>query len=114
MDDERLLHLREEQWAQIEGAFPQRRGWSGLKRKINNRQAFEAVLHRARVGCPWRVLAENFYDLHYAPLAQRAALLLWPWQPLAHRHRPSQPPGAALHPPRAADAAGDEGEVATD
>ena len=46
------LHLSDAQWTQIEAAFPQRRGRSGLERKISNRLAFEAVLHRERTGCP--------------------------------------------------------------
>ena len=64
MDNERLLHLSDEQWAQIENSFPQRRGRSGFERKISNRQAFEAVLHRARVGCPWRDLPGEYGDDH--------------------------------------------------
>ena len=52
MDEERLFHLSDEQWAQIEGMFPQRRGTSGFERKISNRLACEAVLYRARTGCP--------------------------------------------------------------
>ena len=49
---------------QIEGAFPQRRGTSGFERKISNRLAFEAVLHRARTGCPWRDLPGEYGDDH--------------------------------------------------
>jgi transposase len=64
MDDERLLYLSDEPWAQVEAAFPQRRGQSGFERKISNRQAFEAVLHRARVGCPWRDLPGAYGDHH--------------------------------------------------
>ena len=64
MDDERLLHLSNAQWAQVEAAFPQRRGRSGFERKISNRQAFEAVLHRARVGCSWRDLPSAYGDDH--------------------------------------------------
>ena len=64
MDDERLFHLSDEQWAQIERAFPQRRGTSGFERKISNRLAFEAVLYRARVGCPWRDLPSEYGDDH--------------------------------------------------
>lgn len=64
MDDERLLHLSDEQWAQIEGAFPQRRGTSGFARKISNRLAFEAVLYRERTGCPWRDLPSAYGDDH--------------------------------------------------
>ncbi len=64
MDDERLLHPSDEEWAQIESAFPQRRGQSGFERKISNRQAFEAVLHRARVGCPWRDLPAAYGGNH--------------------------------------------------
>ena len=37
---------------------------SGFERKISNRQAFEAVLHRARVGCPWRDLPAAYGDDH--------------------------------------------------
>ena len=62
--EDRLLHLSDEQWAQIESAFPQRRGRSGFERKISNRQAFEAVLYRARVGCPWRDLPSAYGDDH--------------------------------------------------
>ena len=64
MDDERLLHLSDEAWAQVEAAFPQRRGRSGFERKISNRQAFEAVLYRARVGCSWRDLPAAYGDDH--------------------------------------------------
>ena len=62
MDDERLLHLSDAQWAQIEAAFPQRRGTSGFERKISNRLAFEAVLYRERTGCPWRDLPSEYGD----------------------------------------------------
>ena len=64
MDEDRLLHLSDEQWAQVEAAFPQRRGRSGFERKISNRTAFEAVLYRARVGCPWRDLPDAYGDDH--------------------------------------------------
>ena len=64
MDDDRLVHLSDEQWAQVEAAFPQRRGRSGFERKISNRQAFEAVLYRQRVGCSWRDLPGAYGDHH--------------------------------------------------
>ena len=64
MDEERLWHLSDEQWAQVEGAFPQRRGTSGFERKISNRLAFEAVLFRARTGCPWRDLPSAYGEHH--------------------------------------------------
>ena len=64
MDDERLLHLSDAQWTQVEAAFPQRRGRSGFARKISNRTAFEAVLYRARVGCSWRDLPSAYGDNH--------------------------------------------------
>lgn len=64
MDDERLLHLSDEQWTQIVAAFPQRRGHSGFERKISNRMAFEAVLYRQRTGCPWRDLPTAYGDDH--------------------------------------------------
>ncbi len=56
MDEERLFQLSDEQWAQSEVAFPQRRGRSGFERKLSNRLACEAVLYRERTGCPWRDL----------------------------------------------------------
>ena len=59
-----MVHLSDEQWGQVESAFPQRRGQSGFERKISNRQAFEAVLHRARTGCPWRDLPDACGDDH--------------------------------------------------
>lgn len=64
MDEERLLHLSDAQGAQIEAAFPQRRGCSGFERKISNRLAFEAVLYRERTGCPWRDLPGAYGDDH--------------------------------------------------
>ncbi len=64
MDDDRLLHLSDEQWARVEGAFAQRRGRSGFERKISNRLAFEGVLYRARVGCLWRDLPGEYGDHH--------------------------------------------------
>lgn len=60
MDEDRLWHLSDEPWAQVEGAFPQRRGQSGFERKISNPLAFEAVLFRARTGCPWRDLPGEY------------------------------------------------------
>ena len=62
MDEEGLFHLSDAQWAQVEGAFPQRRGTSGFERKISHRLAFEAVLFRARTGCPWRDLPGEYGD----------------------------------------------------
>ena len=62
MNDERLWHLSEEQWREIEGAFPQRRGESGLEAKITNRVIFEAVLFRTRPGCAWRDLPSAYGD----------------------------------------------------
>lgn len=56
--------MSDAQWAQVEGAFPQRRGTSGFERKISHRLAFEAVLFRARTGCPWRDLPGEYGDHH--------------------------------------------------
>ena len=61
---DRLLHLSDKQWAQIEDSFPQRRGRSGFERKISNRLAFEAVLYRQRTGCPWRDLPSAYGGQH--------------------------------------------------
>ena len=60
----RLLHLSDAQWAQIEQSFPQRRGRSGFARQISNRLAFEAVLFRQRTGCPWRDLPAAYGHPH--------------------------------------------------
>ena len=62
--EDRLLHLNDAQWAQIEAAFPQRRGRSGFEQKISHRTAFEAVLYRERTGCPWRDLPPAYGDDH--------------------------------------------------
>ncbi len=59
-----MFHLSDEQWAQIEGAFPQRRDQRGFECKIGNRLAFEAVLFRARTDCPWRDLPGEYGDDH--------------------------------------------------
>lgn len=64
MNEERLFHLSEEHWSQIEGAFPQRRGESGFEAEIPNRTVFEAVLFRARTGCAWRDLPTAYGDDH--------------------------------------------------
>ena len=64
MDEERLFHLSDAQWAQIEGAFPRRRGQSGFEQKISHRLAFAAVLHRLRSGCSWRDLPSAYGDHH--------------------------------------------------
>ena len=68
MDDERLLHLSDEQWAQVEAAFPQRRG-----RRVSSARSATAWLSRpcftahARavrgVTCPTR-LRRRPHDLH--------------------------------------------------
>ena len=63
-NEDRLLHLNDVQWAQIEAAFPQRRGRSGFEQKISNRLAFEAVLYRERTGCPWRDLPSAYGNDH--------------------------------------------------
>ena len=60
----RLYQLSDAQWAEIEAAFPQRRGKSGFEQKISNRTAFEAVLYRERTGCPWRDLPVAYGDDH--------------------------------------------------
>ena len=65
MDEKRFWHLSDEQWAQVEGAFPHRRGRSGFERKISHRLAFEAVLYRRlRSGCSWRDLPAVYGDHH--------------------------------------------------
>ena len=64
MNDERLVHLSDEQWSQVEATFPQRRNQSGFGRKISNRQAFEAVFYRVQVGYPWRHLPGEYGAPH--------------------------------------------------
>lgn len=49
--------LTDEQWARIEPILPVRRG---PKSKIGERMFIDAVLYRAKTGCPWRDLPERF------------------------------------------------------
>ena len=60
----RQQQLNDEQWAQIEGLFPSQPGRKGFAQSVSNRQVFEAVLYRERVGCPWRDLPDAFGPWH--------------------------------------------------
>ena len=56
--------MSDDQWAEIEDCFPQRKGRRGFAAKVPNRKAFEAVLYRERTGCPWRDLPEVYGFWH--------------------------------------------------
>ena len=60
MNTDRTQYLRDEGWAMISGYFPEQGGNKGFWSVIDNRTAFEAIVYRFRVGCPWRDLPESF------------------------------------------------------
>lgn len=60
----RLLYLTPEQWRRIDYLFPRPHGRKGFVQSVSNRKAFEAVLYRARTGCPWRDLPGSFGPWH--------------------------------------------------
>ena len=63
-DPSRLYWFSEEQWRQIEAVFPRPNGNKGFAQAVPNRQACEAVLFRARTGCPWRDLPAAYGPWH--------------------------------------------------
>ena len=50
--------LTDKQWERLSGLLPERR--PGPVSKLGDRNFIDAVLYRARVGCPWRDLPERF------------------------------------------------------
>ena len=62
--EERLYQLREEQWERLEKYFPRAKGRKGFAQKVGSREVLEAVLYRARVGCPWRDLPRAYGPWH--------------------------------------------------
>ena len=63
-DQGRLYWFSEAQWRQIEAVFPRPNGKKGFAQEVPNRQACEAVLFRARTGCPWRDLPAAYGPWH--------------------------------------------------
>ena len=63
-DPSRLYWFSEQQWQQIEAVFPRPHGKKGFAQEVPNRQACEAVLFRARTGCPWRDLPAVYGPWH--------------------------------------------------
>jgi transposase len=63
-DPSRLYWFSEQQWRQIEAVFPRPHGKKGFAQAVPNRQACEAVLFRARTGCPWRDLPAAYGPWH--------------------------------------------------
>ena len=63
-DPSRLYWFSEPQWQQIEAVFPRPNGKKGFAQEVPNRQACEAVLFRARTGCPWRDLPAVYGPWH--------------------------------------------------
>jgi transposase len=60
----RLYQLSPEQWRRIDYLFPRPHGRKGFAQSVSNRKVFEAVLFRARAGCPWRDLPGRFGPWH--------------------------------------------------
>jgi transposase len=63
-DPSRLYWFSEPPWQQIEAVFPRPKGKKGFAQEVPNRQACEAVLFRARTGCPWRDLPAVYGPWH--------------------------------------------------
>lgn len=61
---ERLLSLTPEQWRRIDFLFPRPHGRKRFAQSVSNRKVLEAVLFRARVGCPWRDLPGSYGPWH--------------------------------------------------
>ena len=61
---DRLYQLGDAEWARIADCFPRRRGNRGFRQTIPSRDAFEAVLLRARAGCAWRDLPGEYGHWH--------------------------------------------------
>jgi transposase len=50
--------LTDQQWERLQGQLPTRR--PGPASKLGDRRFIDAVLYRAKTGCPWRDLPERF------------------------------------------------------
>ncbi len=61
MDDTRLL-LTDAAWLKIAAALRQAKSLAGAPPDLSDRDFLEAVLYRARTGCPWRDLPARFGD----------------------------------------------------
>src|SRR5215211_4909599 len=61
---ERLWTLGDREWERIRAFFPRANGRKGFAQEIPSRKVFEAVLHRLRVGCPWRDLPKDYGFWH--------------------------------------------------
>ncbi|MES2568619.1 MAG: transposase [Verrucomicrobiota bacterium] len=61
---DRLQCLTDEIWAGIEDCFPRANGRKGFEQEIPSRTVLEAVIFRARAGCPWRDLPTAYGFWH--------------------------------------------------
>ena len=59
VDESRLL-LSDAAWARIAATLSGARSRRGAPPAVSDRLFVEAVLHRARAGCPWRDLPAHF------------------------------------------------------
>lgn len=59
MDDSRLL-LSDEAWARFAAVIAAIKSPAGASPEISDRDFLEALLYRARTGCPWRDLPDRF------------------------------------------------------
>jgi len=62
--EDRLHCLTNEAWKCISEEFPHAIGIKGVAHTIPSRDVFEAVLCRARTGCPWRDLPNVYGPWH--------------------------------------------------
>ena len=63
-ETDRLHRLSDEAWNSISDLFPHSIGNKGFSQIIPSREVFEAVLYRARTGCPWRDLPKSYGPWH--------------------------------------------------
>jgi len=61
---DRLHCLSDETWSLIEAGFPHAVGGKEVAQKCKSREVLEAVLYRARTGCPWRDLPKAYGPWH--------------------------------------------------
>src|SRR5215217_7257031 len=59
MDDSRLM-LSDAAWRRIAAVLRQTKSLAGAPPEVSDREFVEAILYRARTGCPWRDLPARF------------------------------------------------------
>ncbi len=81
MDDTRLL-LTDAAWLRIAAALRQAKSLAGSPPELPDRDFLEAILYRARTGCPWRDLPARFGDWNAVYQRFRRWKLVGTWRAL--------------------------------